>query len=597
MLIAIGVYFGFTKDIPFTHGYYLHAVFESSNNLRPGSPVRIAGVNVGKVKSVERYRDTDLTEVTMEIGEAGLPIHQDATLKIRPRIFLEGNFFVDLRPGSPSAPEVPDGGTIGSRRRRRRSSSTSCSPRCSPTSAPTCRRVLQEFGKALDSKPTAEQDATLDPDVRGKTGAQGLNGSYTYAPDALKGSALVNSALLGTEPHDLSRMIAGDRAPHDGAAHERARAAGADRQLQHDGGRVRRAERRADAGGRPARPDAHDGRRRVQEPRRVVPADARLRARLHAGGAGDARDGRGRLTRGSRRRARCCAETSWAACSRSCSRRRRTSRGWRASRSRSCRSSTSPTAASRERSSRPATSASETARSRRAAADGSIVENYKEFWYAMVGLAGEGANFDGNGSMIRAGARRRLVPGRASADRELPDSAVVGNANRRPLGTSPLYPDADSRRTDLDAPVLPPGAAGRQRAAGRAGRGAAERSRCRRRRRCRTRSHDDDRDDGVDAGSVGGDAVRSAIRKHLRDFIAILVLVLIAGFVGLYVLAHQRTTLPGWVPLVGRDVFVLKGEFATAQAITPGQGQTVDIAGVAGRRRSRRSISSTAARS
>ena len=76
VLIAIGVYFGFTKDIPFTHGYYLHAVFESSNNLRPGSPVRIAGVNVGKVKSVERYKATNLTEVTMEIDDIGLPIHQ-----------------------------------------------------------------------------------------------------------------------------------------------------------------------------------------------------------------------------------------------------------------------------------------------------------------------------------------------------------------------------------------------------------------------------------------------------------------------------------------------------------------------------------------
>jgi phospholipid/cholesterol/gamma-HCH transport system substrate-binding protein len=74
--------------------------------------------------------------------------------------------------------------------------------------------------------------------------------------------------------------------------------------------------------------------------------------------------------------------------------------------------------------------------------------------------------------------------------------------------------------------------------------------------------------------------MRTAIRKHLRDFIAIVVLVLIAGFVGLYVLAHQRTRLPEWVPIAGKEVFTLKGEFATAQAITPGQGQTVDIAGV-----------------
>jgi phospholipid/cholesterol/gamma-HCH transport system substrate-binding protein len=74
--------------------------------------------------------------------------------------------------------------------------------------------------------------------------------------------------------------------------------------------------------------------------------------------------------------------------------------------------------------------------------------------------------------------------------------------------------------------------------------------------------------------------VTTAIRKHLRDFAAIVALVLVAGFVGLYVLAHQRTTLPEWVPIVGKDVFTLKGEFATAQAITPGQGQTVNIAGV-----------------
>ena len=72
----------------------------------------------------------------------------------------------------------------------------------------------------------------------------------------------------------------------------------------------------------------------------------------------------------------------------------------------------------------------------------------------------------------------------------------------------------------------------------------------------------------------------TAIRKHLRDFAAIVVLVLIAGFVALYVLAHQRTRLPEWVPLAGKQVFTLKGEFSTAQAITPGQGQTVDIAGV-----------------
>lgn len=72
----------------------------------------------------------------------------------------------------------------------------------------------------------------------------------------------------------------------------------------------------------------------------------------------------------------------------------------------------------------------------------------------------------------------------------------------------------------------------------------------------------------------------TAIRKHLRDFIAILALVIVAAIVGGYILAHQRIYFPSWMPIVGREEFILKGEFTTAQAVTPGQGQTVDIAGV-----------------
>ena len=34
--------------------YEIKAAFETSNNLRTGSPVRIAGVEVGKVTGVER---------------------------------------------------------------------------------------------------------------------------------------------------------------------------------------------------------------------------------------------------------------------------------------------------------------------------------------------------------------------------------------------------------------------------------------------------------------------------------------------------------------------------------------------------------------
>ncbi len=74
--------------------------------------------------------------------------------------------------------------------------------------------------------------------------------------------------------------------------------------------------------------------------------------------------------------------------------------------------------------------------------------------------------------------------------------------------------------------------------------------------------------------------MRHAIQKHMRDFIAIIILSFFALGVTGYILSHQRFYLPNWVPLLGTDFFELKGEFSTAQSVTPGQGQTVDIAGV-----------------
>ncbi len=71
-----------------------------------------------------------------------------------------------------------------------------------------------------------------------------------------------------------------------------------------------------------------------------------------------------------------------------------------------------------------------------------------------------------------------------------------------------------------------------------------------------------------------------AIREHLRDFVAILVLVVLAVVVTGVILVQQSANFPSWVPILGTDRFELKAEFTTAQAVTPGQGQTVTIAGI-----------------
>jgi len=112
LIIVVGTWLAFTKELPWHNPFEFTAVFQTSNNLRLDSPVRIAGVNVGKVVKVERESDSDLIKVTMEMEDTGLPIHDDATLKIRSRIFLEGNFFVDMNPGTPSGDKIDDGDTI-----------------------------------------------------------------------------------------------------------------------------------------------------------------------------------------------------------------------------------------------------------------------------------------------------------------------------------------------------------------------------------------------------------------------------------------------------------------------------------------------------
>jgi phospholipid/cholesterol/gamma-HCH transport system substrate-binding protein len=74
--------------------------------------------------------------------------------------------------------------------------------------------------------------------------------------------------------------------------------------------------------------------------------------------------------------------------------------------------------------------------------------------------------------------------------------------------------------------------------------------------------------------------MRRVIREHLRDFLAIIGLV-VAGVVTTFViLANQSTALPSWVPILGEERFELKAQFSSAQAVTPGQGQAVVIAGI-----------------
>jgi phospholipid/cholesterol/gamma-HCH transport system substrate-binding protein len=195
-VILVLVFFGFTRWNPFSHPYKLVATFNSANNLKPRSPVRIAGVDVGKVKKVEPIGgNSTATRVTMEIEKKGLPIHKDAELKIRPRIFLEGNFFVDVQPGTPSSPNLESDHEIP----------------VNQTATPV------QFGELL----TALQSDTRE-DLKtflreysvkglGNGGAEAYNRGLDNAPEALRNASIANEATLGEKPGDLKRLLRGQQ--------------------------------------------------------------------------------------------------------------------------------------------------------------------------------------------------------------------------------------------------------------------------------------------------------------------------------------------------------------------------------------------------
>jgi phospholipid/cholesterol/gamma-HCH transport system substrate-binding protein len=191
VLAVVVCYFGFTKSVPFRHHYAVSVMFKTANNIKPGSAVRIAGVNVGKVSEVKLLHPGDpAAEVTMRIDKKALPLHQDAQFKIRPRIFLEGNFFVDISPGTPSSPTTGDGHVF-------------------PVNQTATPVQLDELTTALPSYTRKDLQQLLRELSSGLNhgGATGYNRSIPYWLPAYKNGAMVSDATLGEEQHDLSGYL------------------------------------------------------------------------------------------------------------------------------------------------------------------------------------------------------------------------------------------------------------------------------------------------------------------------------------------------------------------------------------------------------
>ena len=118
--------------------------------MRINSAVRLAGVDIGKVTAIEEGPQEGTSVIEMEIEEEGRPLRKDATFKVRPRLFLEGNYFIDVSPGTPGAEELEEEAVVPATQTAGPVSVGDFLKIFESNTREDVRTLLDEYGRALD---------------------------------------------------------------------------------------------------------------------------------------------------------------------------------------------------------------------------------------------------------------------------------------------------------------------------------------------------------------------------------------------------------------------------------------------------------------
>ena len=192
-LATLGCTIMFTRGIPFwpSSGVIVKADFTTAENVRPGkTPVRIHGVPVGTVTGVQRRcQGCTGVEVTMSLDNtSGYRLHSDASAHIYWRTLLGYAFYIELSPGSPSAP--PLRGVIPIARTTEQVELDQVLQALTPQSRTGIQTTINQLDTGFGDKRAAA--ATIDR----------LAPAMHEVGPALAG-------LRGTEPGDLTTVVTG----------------------------------------------------------------------------------------------------------------------------------------------------------------------------------------------------------------------------------------------------------------------------------------------------------------------------------------------------------------------------------------------------
>lgn len=184
------LYAGFTASIPFLPkgGTEVKAVFEHAANARAGTHVRVHGVTVGKVEEVEPGPGGRGALITMRIDdEEDVRLKEDARAHIWWRTLLGRNMYIDLVPGSPSAPDLGE--------------------RTIPVERTTYQTEFDELLTVLDPTARKSVQTMLSEFDEGFGDPEAVNDLLDELGPAMRSTGPAVRALRGTESGDLNRLV------------------------------------------------------------------------------------------------------------------------------------------------------------------------------------------------------------------------------------------------------------------------------------------------------------------------------------------------------------------------------------------------------
>src|SRR5919107_4695932 len=109
--LLLFLWLAFGGPTPLTpKGYRFHTSFGEATQLAKEADVRISGVSVGKVKTIET-QDDGRSEAVIQLESRYAPIPKDTRAILRQKTLL-GETYVELSPGDKAGPKLPDGGRL-----------------------------------------------------------------------------------------------------------------------------------------------------------------------------------------------------------------------------------------------------------------------------------------------------------------------------------------------------------------------------------------------------------------------------------------------------------------------------------------------------